>query len=107
VIGKVIHGGAMGKQGFKKLQVWQRSKDLAVRVYKLTNSGAFSKDFGLRDQIRCAAISVASNIAKGDERNTNKESIHFLHMAKGSLAEVVTQIIIAREIGYLSDEKFL
>lgn len=78
-----------------------------MHLYKLTNSGTFSKDFGLRDQIRRAAISVASNIAEGDERNTNKKSVHFLYMAKGSLAEVVTQITIAREIGYLSDEKFL
>ncbi|MEW6740129.1 MAG: four helix bundle protein [Nitrospirota bacterium] len=96
----------MGEKGFRELKVWQRAKDLAVYVCKVTNSGAFSKDFGLRDQIRRAAISIASNIAEGDERDTNKDSVRFLYISKGSLAELLTQIIISKEIGYLSDEEF-
>ena len=82
------------------------AKSLAVNIYQLTNQGTFEKDFGLKDQIRRAAVSIASNIAEGDERNTNKESVRFLYIAKGSLAEVVTQTIIAREIGYLSDTTY-
>jgi len=89
--------------GFRELKVWQHSKDMAVYIYQLTNQGSFERDVGLKDQIRRAAVSIPSNIAEGDERNTNKESIRFFYIAKGSLAEVVTQTIIAREIGYLSD----
>ena len=57
-----------GKMGnFRELRVWQRAKDLAVFIYKTTTKGEFSKDFGLRDQIRRAGVSIASNIAEGDE----------------------------------------
>jgi len=91
----------MGR-GFRELKVWQLAKDLAVRVYSLTNSGPFARDFGLRDQMRRAAVSVASNIAEGDERDTNRDAVRFLYIAKGSLAEITTQIIIAQEIGYLT-----
>ena len=86
--------------GFRELTVWQRAKALAVSVYKNTNEGTLARDFGLRDQLRRAAVSVPSNIAEGDERDTNKESVRFLYIAKGSLAEVITQIEIAFEIGY-------
>ena len=96
----------MGNKGFRELQVWQKAKDLAVHIYRTTKAGSFNKDFGLRDQIRRAAVSVASNIAEGDERDTNKDSVRFLYMAKGSLAEVITQSIIAKEIGYLADHEF-
>ena len=96
----------MGKEGFRELQVWQKAKDLAVYIYKITNEGYFYKDFGLRDQIRRSAVSVASNIAEGDERDTDKDSVRFFFMAKGSLAELLTQIIISKEIHYLTDEEF-
>ncbi len=92
--------------GFRELQVWRKAKDLAIYIYKVTNKGDICKDFGLRDQVRRAAISVASNIAEGDERDTNRESVRFLYIAKGSLAELLTQIIIAREIDYIADEEF-
>ena len=58
---------------FRNLRVWQEAKDLAVYVYKVTNKGSFSKDFRFRDQIRAASISIASNIAEGDELNTSKQ----------------------------------
>ncbi len=89
---------------FRQLKVWQRSKDLAVYVYSITENGDFSKDFGLRDQIRRATVSIASNIAEGDELNTNKQAIHFFYIAKGSTAEVLTQAIISHEIGYLDPQ---
>lgn len=91
--------------GFRELKVWQRAKDLAVYIYRITDSGSFCRDFGLRDQIRRASVSIASNVAEGDERDTNKDSVRFLYIAKGSLAEVVTQTIIAFEIGYLSESE--
>ena len=96
----------MGKDGFRSLKVWQKSKELAVHIYKITNSGAFNKDYGLRDQIRRATVSIASNIAEGDERETDKEAIRYFYVAKGSSAEVLTQTIIAHEIGYVSKETF-
>ncbi|MGA2516631.1 MAG: four helix bundle protein [Thermodesulfobacteriota bacterium] len=96
----------MGRKGFQDLIVWQRAKDLAVKIYKLSETGVLSRDFGLRDQIRKSAISIASNLAEGDERETDKESIRFFYIAKGSLAELRTQVQIAHEIGYLKRELY-
>ena len=91
----------MGVNGFRDLKVWRESKALAVHVYKITESGSLSRDFGLRDQMRRAAVSICCNIAEGDERGTDKDSVRFFFIAKGSLAELITQIEIACEIGYL------
>ena len=91
---------------FKQLKVWQESKRLAVTVYQLTERGKFRIDFGFRDQIRRAAISISSNIAEGDELNTNLQSIRHFYIAKGSSAEVMSQAIIALEIGYLDKDGF-
>ncbi len=94
----------MGK--FQDLKVWQRAKDLKVYLYKLTLQGAFAEDFGLRDQIRRAAVSVPSNIAEGDELGTDRQAIRCFYIAKGSIAELLNQKIIAGEIGYLTNEHF-
>ena len=96
----------MGKGGFKELKVWHKGKDLAVFIYKITEEGKFTKDYGLRDQIRRAAVSIASNIAEGDERETDKEAVRYFYIAKGSSAEVLTQAIIAFEIGYINKITF-
>jgi len=94
----------MGK--FQDLMVWQRSKNLAVYIYKLTSKNPFSKDFSLRDQIRRAAVSIPSNIAEGDELGSNKQAIRHFYIAKGSSAEILTQAIIALEIKYIDLESF-
>jgi four helix bundle protein len=86
--------------------VWQKAKSLTINIYKASNHGSFAKDFGLRDQIRRAAVSIPSNIAEGFGRGGNKEFLQFLSIAKGSLFELKTQLIIANEIGYLDDEIF-
>ena len=91
----------MGTEGFRELRVWQRAKALAVAVYRVTSKGSLARDLALRDQLRRAAVSVPSNIAEGDERDTNKDSVRFLYIAKGSLAELRTQLEIACEIGAL------
>jgi four helix bundle protein len=91
---------------FKKLLVWLKAKDLAVRVYKMTNSGLFIKDFGLKDQIRRSAISIPSNIAEGDSLDTDKQSIRHFYIARGSTAELRTQLLIAMEIGYFPIKEF-
>ena len=94
----------MGTEGFRELRVWQAAKALAVDVYQLSATGPLSKDFGLRDQMRRAAVSIPTNIAEGDERDTNRDSVRFLYIAKGSLAELRTQLEIAREVGLLTPE---
>ena len=91
----------MGRKGYKDLAVWQKAKNLAVMIYRLSDEEWFNHDFGLRDQIRRSAVSIASNLAEGDERSTNKDSVRFFYMAKGSLAELRTQVQIASEVGRL------
>src|SRR5436190_24350165 len=91
----------MGEEGFRQLRVWQQAKDLAGLIYRASATGYLSRDFGLRDQLRRAAVSIPSNIAEGDERDTNRGSVRFLYIAKGSLAELRTQLEIARDIGSL------
>ncbi len=91
---------------FKELKVWQISKELCVEIYKITSEGKFKKDFALQNQMRRCAISIPSNIAEGDERDTDKDSIRFFYFAKGSLAELRTQLDIAYEIGYIDKEKY-
>ena len=90
----------MGK--FQKLRVWQMAKDLTVRIYKLADSNGISKDFGIKDQIQISAISIPSNITQGDDLETDKQSIRHFYTAKGSAAELLTQLIIGQEIGYIS-----
>lgn len=94
------------KKGFKKLLIWQKAKDLAVEIYKMTGQGRLQQDFGLRDQIRRAAVSIPSNIAEGDERDTDKDAVRFFFISKGSLGELRTQLQIAYEIGYLNSELY-
>jgi four helix bundle protein len=94
----------MGYESFKELKVWQEAKELAIEIYKATNQGKLKTDFGLREQIQKAAVSIASNIAEGYERNSDKDFIRFLYIAKGSLSELVTQLEIALGIGYLEND---
>jgi four helix bundle protein len=91
---------------FQKLRVWQLAKELAVRIYKLTQAQVFSKDFGLRDQIQRSAVSIPSNIAEGDCLDTDKQSIRHFFIARGSTAELRTQLIISKEIGYITNQEF-
>jgi len=95
----------MSKHGFKELLVWQRGKRLAVIIYKLTSEGRLPRQFSLADQMRRCAVSIPSNIAEGDERDTDKDSVRFFHIAKGSLAELITQLEIAHEVGFLTTEQ--
>jgi four helix bundle protein len=89
-------------KSYRDLVVWQKSKSLAVDIYKLTKSQPFERHRSLADQINRAAVSVPSNIAEGDERGTNKDSLRFLLISRGSLAELETQINIAKEIGLIT-----
>jgi len=87
----------MSYHSYEDLDVWKKSVDLSVGIYKLM---AGCKDYGFKDQICRASVSIPSNIAEGMERDSVKETIHYLHIAKGSCAEVRTQLLIAKRIGY-------
>ena len=91
---------------FKNLRVWQEAILLAADIYALSNQPPFSKDFNLCDQIRRSVISVSSNIAEGEERGSKKESVYFFNIAKGSIAETISQLHIARKIGYIEATTF-
>ena len=87
-------GEKVGK--FEDLEVWKEGMRLAVKIYRVLNT---CRDYGLRDQMQRASVSIPSNIAEGYERNTNKDFVHFLYIAKGSCSELRTQIYLAVEIG--------
>jgi len=91
---------------FEELETWKLSRDLVRKIYKVTNEGLFKKDFAFRDQIRRAGLSVMSNIAEGFERKSKNELIQFLFISKGSCGEVRSQLYVARDLNYISDEQF-
>ena len=96
----------MPYQSFKELNVWQESRALAIVIYKVTSTGPVSKDFGLRDQMQRAAVSIASNIAEGYERTSDKEFLRYLDIASGSLSELRTQLDIASSIKFIEETLF-
>jgi four helix bundle protein len=91
---------------FEDLDVWIAAKDASVMIYKITENENLRRDFGLKDQIRRASISIISNIAEGFERNGNKEFIQFLSIAKGSAGEVRAQLYIIKELEFINEEEF-
>ena len=98
----------MGEQirRFEQLVAWQRARELTKSIYLLTATERFSRDFGLRDQIQRAAVSTMSNIAEGFERAGKAEFHQFLVVAKGSCAEVRSQLYIALDTGYITNDQF-
>ena len=91
---------------FEDLIAWQKARELVRNVYRITNHPPFQRDFGLRNQIQRAAVSIMSNIAEGFERGGRAEFHNFLVIAKGSCAEVRSQAYIALDIGYMSEQEF-
>lgn len=98
----------MGKfKSFEEINSWQKSRLFNKQIYEITNSGSeFKKDFDLVRQIRKASISISSNIAEGFERNTDKEFIYFLYIAKASAAEVRSQLYLAFDLNYITKTEF-
>ncbi len=94
-------------ESFEELEVWKLAMDLCTEVYSITNKDAFSKDFGLKDQIRRCSVSVPSNIAEGHERDSKNQFIYFLTIAKGSCGELKTQLMIARNLKYIDENTYL
>ncbi len=91
---------------FEDIESWKKARRLVGNVYRLTSGGRFSKDYGLRDQIRRAAISIMLNIAEGFGRRTDKEFSQFLFIALGSIAEVQSALYIALDQQYIDEPVF-
>lgn len=91
---------------FEEIESWKSARECVVQVYKLSSTGAFAKDFGLRDQMRRAAVSIMSNIAEGFERDGTKEFINFLSVAKASCGETRSQLYVALDQAYVSESDF-
>ncbi len=91
---------------FEDIKSWQEARELTKLVYELTNTPVFAKDFGLKDQIRRASVSIMANIAEGFNRRTDKEFMLFLNYALSSASEVKSHLYVALDQGYLSQEVF-
>jgi four helix bundle protein len=91
---------------FEDLIAWQKAHSLAINIYQLTSKEQFSRDFGLKNQIQRAAVSVMSNIAEGFERYSRPEFRQFLSISRGSVAEVRSQLHIAQSLNYISKQEF-
>lgn len=91
---------------FEEINSWQKSRIFNKRIYQITENINFKKDFDFVRQIRRASISISSNIAEGFERNTDKEFIYFLYVAKASAGEVRSQLYLAIDLEYITKEEF-
>lgn len=91
---------------FEKLEVWKCSVDLSKAIYLLTISYPENEKYGLVSQLRRASVSIASNLAEGTSRQTNKDKAHFTTMAFSSLMEVLNQLIISKELNFISEENY-
>ncbi len=91
---------------FEEIKAWQLARELVKKIYGLSEQKEFSRDFGFRDQIRRASVSIMSNIAEGFERYSNNEFVQYLVVAKGSAGEVRSQLYIALDLKYISAGQF-
>jgi four helix bundle protein len=93
-------------QRYEDLIAWQKARELTRRIYEVTRGAGFERDFRLVDQIRSASVSVMSNLAEGFERGSTADFLRFVYIAKGSAAEVRSQLQVAVDVGYLSPAQF-
>lgn len=91
---------------FEEIRAWKAARTLTREVYQVSNEGAFARDYGLRDQLRRAAVSIMSNIAEGFESDTQQQFIKYLGYAKASAGEVRAQLYVALDVGYLTEDAF-
>ncbi|MEK7196520.1 MAG: four helix bundle protein [Nitrospirota bacterium] len=92
--------------GFKSLKVWQKAYELALQIYRKTENFPKSEIYGLSSQLQRAAISISANIAEGYERQYRKEYVQFLMISKGSLGEVETYLLFAKDLGYITQNEY-
>ena len=93
-------------QKFEDLEAWKIAREITKDIYKISSSGLFTKDYGLKDQIRRSSVSIMSNIAEGFERDGDKEFTQFLSIAKGSAGEARSQLYVALDQEYISEIEF-
>ena len=91
---------------FEDLEAWKIAREVTKEIYRVSKNDLFIRDFGLRDQICRASVSIMSNIAEGFERDGNKEFVNFLSIAKGSSGEVRSQLYVALDQNYISENEF-
>ena len=91
---------------FKELKVWQKSHELVLKIYSISNIFPNNEKYGLTSQIQRASISIASNIVEGFNRRSVKESLHFYNISRGSLEEVRYQLLIAKDLQYIDEKTF-
>lgn len=91
---------------FEEIQAWQKAYEVTLQIYKITAASYFAKDFGLRDRICRATVSIMANIAEGHGRRTNVEFANFLNIARGSVAEVRSHLYIALGLNYIDQSQF-
>jgi len=96
----------MYQYSFEKLEVWKEAKELTKLIYKISSTFPNEEKFGITSQLRRASISIASNIAEGSARKTNKDKAHFTTIAFSSAVEVLNQIIIVHELDYISSKDY-
>lgn len=92
---------------FEDIQAWQKARIIAAKIFRLSNSGDFARDFTLRDQIKRSVISIMANIAEGHGRRTDTEFANFLNIARGSATETQSHLYVAMDLNYLQKEEFL
>lgn len=96
-----------GVKSYKELLIWQKGIKIVVLVYKLTKDFPKDEIYALTSQLKRASVSVPSNIAEGFGRQTDKSFNHFLNIARGSLNEIETQLIIVKELGFITDDNLI
>lgn len=91
---------------FEDIESWKRAREVTKKIYQLSSSGEFARDYGLKDQIRRSSVSIMSNIAEGFERDGNREFVNFLSIAKGSCGEARSQLYVALDQEFISMQDF-
>ena len=97
----------MFEYSFERLEVWKESIELVKMIYDVTKSFPVSEKYGLTSQLRRASVSISSNLAEGTSRNTNKDKAHFITMSFSSTMEVLNQILIAKELEFISEDNYI
>jgi four helix bundle protein len=91
---------------FEDIQAWQKAREVTRLIYQVTADGSFAKDYGMRDQIQRASVSIMANIAEGFGRHSDKEFANFLNMAHGSASEVQSHLYVALDLNYIDENTF-
>lgn len=91
---------------FEDINAWQKARRATRQIYEITSEGSFARDYGLRDQLRRASVSIMANIAEGFGRHSDKEFSHFLSLAHGSAAETQSHLYVALDFNYIDQEQF-